>query len=380
MKFSISTTELKKKFNILANAIATNPIVPSLENYLVEFFDQKLYITSSDLHTYIKTNIEMAYCEDNIPMKKFCMPAKKLNEIVKSLDDQDISFVLNEETFGLQLETKNGVYKLICESAADFPQLKDELINNNEEFFFLSKKLKNILTSLLVTTSNKNELSPSITGLFFEKKGDEIKFVTTDEHRISIYGLEKIAKEGKDFSLILPKRSVSIISSIMPLENVKVRVDANDSAMKISIAGTEIYIKAMKERFPNYNLVIPKDANKSILINRKNFLTSLKRTSIFANQSSKYALIVVEDNTLIIITKDMDFNSEATEAVPCDYVGEKIMSGFNISSLAELISTLDGDFLEIKIKDNNSPCLLKPTSIPENENHIALIMPMIQGS
>lgn len=382
MKFFIPTKELKKKINILSNALSTNCIVPSLENYLVEFMDGKLNIISSDFQTYIKVSIADIVCE-NITIKKICIPAKILNDLIKSLNDDEVEFNINPENFVLQLKAKSGVYQLICESASDFPILKTEINSSHSSFFFNSKKLKNIFSSLIVTTSNKSELTPSITGVFFETRSNEIKFTTTDGHRVSMFKIKKSENSENSFSIILPKKGVSIISNILSSYDSSVQIETNNFETKMTIEDVEINIKSMREKnFPDCSSIIPKNSetNKIIIIPKKDFLTSLKRISIFANKSTHYTQMIAENNSLVIKAKDMDFNIEGEEVVTCNYDNkEKITLGFDVISLAELIETIDADEIEINIKDNNSPCLLQAATSSKSEDkiHLALIMQMI---
>lgn len=59
MKFIVSTSVLLKQLSSISGVIASNPVVPILENFLFEIEDQILTVTASDLQTSIITTLEI---------------------------------------------------------------------------------------------------------------------------------------------------------------------------------------------------------------------------------------------------------------------------------------------------------------------------------
>ncbi|MFB0908202.1 MAG: DNA polymerase III subunit beta, partial [Spirosomataceae bacterium] len=51
MKFIVSSSSLLKSLSTVNGVIASNPIVPILENFLFELSGSVLTITASDMHT-----------------------------------------------------------------------------------------------------------------------------------------------------------------------------------------------------------------------------------------------------------------------------------------------------------------------------------------
>jgi DNA polymerase-3 subunit beta len=108
MKFIVSSSALLKQLSGINGVITTNPLVPILENFLFEIKDGNLVVTASDLQTSMITEIEVEAKEDG----NIAVPAKILLETLKNLPEQPVTFSIDENTYGVEINSDNGRYKL----------------------------------------------------------------------------------------------------------------------------------------------------------------------------------------------------------------------------------------------------------------------------
>ena len=120
MKFVVSSSELLKHLATISGVIASNPIVPILENFLLELDEGNLTITASDMQTVMMTEAQV----ESTDKGSIAVPAKLLMETLRSLPEQPITVNLDEDSFGVELVTSNGRFKLAGENPLDFPRYR----------------------------------------------------------------------------------------------------------------------------------------------------------------------------------------------------------------------------------------------------------------
>jgi DNA polymerase-3 subunit beta len=80
---------------------------------------------------------------------------------------------------------------------------------------------------------------------------------------------------------------------------------------------------------------------------------------------------------LTISAEDLEMANEATERIACEYDGEDMEIGFNARFLKEMLSTLDGEKVQMQLSQPNRAGLVVPLEKDEKENITMLIMPMM---
>ena len=118
MKFSVSSALILKQLSAINGVIGGNTLIPILENFLFALEDGVLTATASDLQTVMITQIEV----DSKDKGSIAVPARLLLDTLRSLPEQPITVNVDAETFGVELVTENGRYKLAGENPIDFPK------------------------------------------------------------------------------------------------------------------------------------------------------------------------------------------------------------------------------------------------------------------
>jgi DNA polymerase-3 subunit beta len=75
---------------------------------------------------------------------------------------------------------------------------------------------------------------------------------------------------------------------------------------------------------------------------------------------------------MVLDSQDLELG-DAHEEIKVDYQGEAINLGLNVSYLLEALSVIEEKIVEVKMKDIESPCFIKPA---DNPDYFCLIMPM----
>jgi len=369
MKFIVSSGALLKQVSSISGVITSNPVVPILENFLFEIESGKLTVTASDLQTSMITEIEVEAKEDG----NIAVPAKILLDTLKNLPEQPVTFSINEETYGVEISSDNGRYKLAGENATDFP--KAPVVSDGQTVELSSEVLGKAIGNSVFATSS-DELRPAMTGVYLNIGGDNATFVATDGHRLIRYKRADISSDTEN-AIIIPKKALSLLNACLPNEKSEVSVQFNVSHAFFQFENVRVICRLIDERFPDYENVIPANNENTISINKEELLGSLKRIAIYANKTTHQVRLKVTGSELLISAEDLDFSNEANERLSCEHEGEDIEIGFNARFLVDMLSNISSEEVEIKLSAPNRAGLILPKKQDENEDILMLVMPVM---
>ncbi|GAA4296326.1 DNA polymerase III subunit beta [Nibribacter koreensis] len=369
MKFIVSSTALLKQLTSINGVVANNPVVPILENFLFEINDGVLTITASDLETSMITEIHVEARENG----RIAAPAKILIDTLKNLPDQPVTFTIDEETYTIEISSSNGRYKLSGENATDFPKVP--VVRGGTAIEIPSNVLSRAINKTIFAVSN-DELRPAMTGIFVQLGSDNITFVATDGHRLLRYRRKDVSSENAA-SIIIPKKAFNLLKSTLPSEATAVRVEFNTSNAYFSFDNLKMICRLIDERYPDYENVIPAQNPNKLSIDRYDFLSSVKRISIYSNKTTHQVRLRITGSELQISAEDLDFSNEASERLTCQYDGEDMEIGFNAKFLTEMLSNMDSDEITLELSTPNRAGLLMPANNDDEENILMLVMPVM---
>lgn len=372
MKFVVSSTELLKTLSSISGVIAPNPLVPILENFLFELDKTLLTVTASDLQTVMVADLVV----DSDETVSVAIPAKLLMETVRSLPEQPISFNINNETFGIEIITSNGRFKIAGENPMDFP--KPPQVNRSFNIELDSHILASAINNTLFATSS-DDLRPAMTGVYIDINEDSTTFVATDGHRLIRYRREDI-KSATPTTMILPRKALNLIKTSLPSETMPVITEFSNSNAFFSFKNIKLICRLIDERYPDYENVIPKVNPNSMVIERAKFLSSLKRIAIFSNKTTHQIRLKITSDELTISAEDLDYSNEAVEKIECEYTGEEMEIGFNAKFLAEMLGNISSPSITLQLSMPNRAGLIIPSEKEINEDILMLVMPVMLNS
>lgn len=372
MKFVVSSSELLKHLATISGVIASNPIVPILENFLLELDETNLTITASDMQTVMMTEAQVESSDKG----SIAVPAKLLMETLRSLPEQPVTVNIDEDSFGVELVTSNGRFKLAGENPMDFPHAPE--VNKNFSIELDSSVLGAAIANTIFATST-DDLRPAMTGVFVQVETDHTTFVATDGHRLIRYRREDVKSENST-SMILPRKALMLLKSSLPSGDVPVKAEFSNSNAFFSFENIKMICRLIDERYPDYENVIPQNNPNHMKIGRAELLSTLKRISIYSNKTTHQIRLKVTGNELEISAEDLDYSNEANEKLGCEYTGEDIEIGFNAKFLVEMLSNLNTDNLTLEMSQPNRAGLIVPEDKEENEDMLLLVMPVMLNS
>ncbi|KUG07359.1 DNA polymerase III subunit beta [Solirubrum puertoriconensis] len=369
MKFIVSSSALLKQLQSINGVVTNNPVVPILENFLFEIENGKLTITASDLETSMITELPVEARESG----RIAAPARILLDTLKNLPDQPVTFTIDEETYGIEIASANGRYKLAGENATDFPRVP--VVKGSAPVEIPSQALQRAINKTIFAVST-DELRPAMTGILVQLADGQVTFVATDGHRLLRYRRQDV-NPGQTANLIIPRKAFNLLKGALPSEATTARMEFNQSNAFFSFNQMRLVCRLIDERYPDYENVIPVSNPNKLIIDRAQFLNSVKRIAIYSNKTTHQVRLRLAGSEMTVSAEDLDFSNEANEKLPCQYDGEDMEIGFNARFLIEMLSNIDSEEITLELSTPNRAGLLMPTLADDNENILMLVMPVM---
>lgn len=371
MRFSLSSTALSSKLNILSKVISPKNSISILECFLFEIKDGKLTLTASDNTNMMNCTMDLIeYDSDG----SFCVPNRIMITSVKELAEQPIVFDVNLEDNSIKMNYMNGSYRIFGQSANEYPRMKG-LEGEATSTVLPSEVLINNINRTLFATA-QDELRMVMNGLYFDLKEDYMAIVASDGHKLvrnRIYG----CKTETPASFILPKKPATLLRTVLAADGSDVTIRFNQSNAEVIYNDGMLSCRLIEGKYPNYNSVIPQDNPNRLTIDRKALISALRRVMPFASESTQLVKLRIQYNSLEINSEDIEFATSARENVVCEYGGMPMSIGFKGSALYEICNNLTSDEIVIELADPGRAGIISPAQQPEGEDVLMLIMPML---
>jgi DNA polymerase III subunit beta len=127
-------------------------------------------------------------------------------------------------------------------------------------------------------------------------------------------------------------------------------------------------------QFPNYEAVLPRDASKTIVLERAELQDALRRVSQLADQRSHAVKFVLAKEGVEISASSPEYG-EAKEAIDKEFNGDPLAIGFNAQYLLDFLNAASEGPISFELKDEQSAGQLRPMA-GESTRYRYVVMPM----
>ena len=372
MRFTVSSSALSSKLNMLAKVIGSKNSLPILDCFLFQVANGEMSITASDSDNVIKSTLALT---DHDGEGEFCVPNRVILDALKELPEQPLHFDVDAagEAVAIKIVYQNGLYNFTGQSAEEYPRTQSMTDACTTVSLPTEMLINNISRSLFATAND--ELRPVMNGIYFDLTADALAIVASDGHKLVRCKNFTIKSESPS-AFNLPKKPASLLKNILSKDGDDAIIKFDDRSAEIKFTDGVMRCRLIDGRYPNYNSVIPNNPNE-VTVDRRGLQSALRRVLPFASESSQLIRFHIESGRFEVSSEDIDFSTSAKEQLSCEYNGSPISIGFKGSSLMEILSNLTSDNIIIQLADPSRAGIIVPAEQPENEDILMLIMPML---
>lgn len=363
MKFSISREALIKPLNLVAGVVERRQTLPILSNVLLNLEGTQLSLTGTDLEVELIGRVEV---EAGGVDGEITVPARKLVDICKSLpDSSQIEFSVDSGK--AMVKAGRGRFTLSTLPATEFPSVDESAGDQTLE---VPQSVVKRLIDRTAFAMAQQDVRYYLNGMLLELKAGRLRMVATDGHRLALCTANEAVSTG-DAAIIIPRKGVLELSRLLDTDE-SIRLVIGSNHIRAANQQFTFTSKLVDGKFPEYERVLPKSADKTVIGQRLELRQAFTRTAILSNEKYRGVRLKLSADTLDITANNPE-QEQAEEVVAVEYQGEELEVGFNVSYLLDVLSVLDGDQIRLSLSDSASSALLEEA---DEGDSLYVVMPM----
>lgn len=370
MRFNIDGKLFQQQLQAVSKVINSKNALSILDNFLFELRDGWLTITGSDQENIASSRVEVTDSEGE---GDIAVPAKTLLEITKEINNQPVTFSLNENTGEIDVLFLTGRFRFMGINADEFPR-GEKMDEDATVLVIPASVMKKGIDKTLYAVSLET-IRPMMTGIYWDIHEGDITFVASDTHKLVRYINSEVNPEVVT-SFIMPSKPASIMKGILDKTTEDVRMTLGEKGARFEFGDFTVTCRFIKGNYPNYNRVIPDNNPFAVKVSRESFFNAMRRVAIFASKASSLVKFDITESGMVLSAQDLDYGTSAEERVMCEYEGNPMTIGFNSTFTQEILANLSGDDVVVRLSDPARPGIFEPLEQEPNENLVTIQMPL----
>lgn len=378
MKIVCSQIDLKNNLSLVSRAVPSRPTHPILANVLLvaDKTKNRVTLTGFDLSLGMRTSFAAEVEESGM----ITLPSKFLNDIITRLPEGEVSLSYDEEELEenplVAINSLSGKFQLRGVKGDEFPELPT--VEKEEAFLLPVASLVEGLKGSLFSASS-DETKQVLTGVHLTRDLDTLEFAATDGHRLAVVKTSEEkpeAEEGEgvdntpvseeqNFTVTIPARALRELEKILSLakENESVALYVDQGQVVFELGDQHLTSRKLDGAYPNYNQLIPKNFERTMIVERKRVIESLERVSVFADQKNNLVKFNLDpDNSQVTLSVEAKELGNAKESISAEITGDAFEIGFNIRYLMDGLKALSANDIKFQFNGATQPVITTPLS------------------
>lgn len=366
MAIKVNSSELAKKLEQVVKVVANKSVMQILADVMIEVRGSVIVLTTSDSEIWLSVKCPLI---EDAQEAKFCVNARDFIELIKNINDREITMSIDTESCRLLCDYGNGNFSMPYDDANEFPTPNMENENPTSVIVEGEKIMKAIeLTSFAVGNST---IRPIMNGIHFNFSEDGMVVSATNTHKVAVYK-DKSINGGNMGEFVLPKKPSSILSSILSLENGDVKISFGGSAISVNNTNFKLSARLLEGRFFDCESLTRTVRPISVTIDKGLALQALKRVTPMTSDVSNLVVLFFEQGKVTITADNSVFGKSASETVVCNCDSE-LRIGFKCSDLIELLKNIDDDNIVMEMDDSMKGAIVYASSTYTRDEYVSLL-------
>lgn len=372
MKFNVQSKVLYSQASAVSKVINSKNPMPILNNFLLELKGNVLTITASDIENTLSGRVPVMEAEGE---GRFCVDARRLTELLKSMPDIGITFEIDDDSLAIQVTYNNGAGKFdfIGIVGDEYPTPQVATDENAVSFSAPTNQILMGIDNTIFAVGN-DTLRPQMMGIYWDIMEDGITFVATDTRKLVRYR-NNISAPGVTTSCIMPTKPAQVLKNVLP-RDTEVKISIDDKRALLETEEITFSCQLLKGAYPNYNRVVPENNPYTMTVDTNSFLSALRRVSVFGDQGQNQVKLRITPNEVTVKAVDNNYCTRAVENVACDFDKDEMIIGFSAPYVMEIFSTIHTSEVVVSLSDPSRPGVFRPSEQGENTDLLMILMPM----
>jgi DNA polymerase-3 subunit beta len=367
MQFVAKKEDLLRELSLVQGVVDKRNTRPILANAMLECEGDGVAVYATDLEVGLSCHFKAQVGRGGA----ITVPAKKLADIVRLLPDgADVSLEVRDNNF-IGISCGKIQYKLAGAPKEDYPAVPKPVDENRVE---IPAGLLKTMIAQTIYSITVEETRYALNGAQLAFDNSTIRMVTTDAHRLSMVQHPFSGYDGEAQEILIPRKTVQELKALIDDRLDSVFFTQTENHLFFRVGDRVLDSRTLEGQFPNYQKVLPKDNDKTALIQRSHFKMAIDRVALLSHETSKAIKLNFGPDLLLISSSNPEMG-EAKEEFEIEFDGPEISIGFNSKYLSDFIATVHSDKIAIDLRDESAAGLLRPDGDDQGDYRY-VIMPM----
>jgi DNA polymerase-3 subunit beta len=350
--------------------------IPILGNVLLRARDGALELTATDMEIAVAERLPATVARSGATT----VPAATLYEIVRKLPDgAQVELDHPGGDAALMLRAGRFSTSMNCLPVEDFPVMAEG--NLPHRFVLAAPVLRQLIDRTRFAISNE-ETRYYLNGIFLHATSSDgtrvLRAVATDGHRLA--RVEEPLPEGADdlTGVIVPRKTVTEVRKLADETTEPVTLALSDTkiAFEFDAGRIRLVSKLIDGTFPDYERVIPRDNDKLLRVNKREFADAVERVAAISSERSRPVKLALEKNALTLSAASPEMGSASEQLNEhLQYDSTPMEIGFQARYLRDITDQIAGDEanVEFKFADGTMPTVVRQEG---DASALYVLMPM----
>ena len=348
---------------------STSSNKPILSNFVIRTMDgevSKVEFSSTDYELSLVEQVEAEITEPG----SICVNAKKVFDIVKELQDEDVK-IRSTEQLWIHITCGSSEMRLPSVEVGLYPQTVLEELPQSVTISVDDLKQCIDMTLFAAIT---NESRRNLMGVCLSTTSDQqTRWLSTDGHRLAqILKSVDDLNFSEDKEVIVPRKALTEVRRTADLFGQTVVISFDERVMQFTGGRISFKTRLIEGKFPNCDPIIPKDNTMEIILNRESFINSLRIVSSISSEKLRPVKLLISQGVLKLESEKADYG-EVVDEIEIGYEGDPFQIGFNSRYLLDVLIVIESEDIKLECKNSMSPTIIKSTV---DESFLSVIMPL----
>lgn len=369
MQITLATSVLKNILDLASKYVAKNSTLPVLQHVYMKAGIDTLLLRATDMEKYIDVEVPATIDSPGT----ISVDAKMLSEYVRTLEDEQVTMIIDMTKNIITLKTKSDTIKIKWLSGSEYvgiPELNGAphtvsalwLLKwfNKVDFAVVEKTFVPVLQGVSVRTREYDGIK-------------KFSFGGSDSLRLADY---KVSYDGDldNLQVIIPKNNITELKRWLEYYMSMGGVDAN-LIMSNNLIGLEmkvewLYMKIVSLlitwNFPEYENenVMPSKFETSVIVNKLDIEKAIRKVNILTRDTNYFVILDISNGQIICDTWSQIDMWEAQSTIMADVKWPGLKIGLNGKHILDIIRVIESDKLQINLIANDKPVIIKDLDDP----------------
>ncbi|MEF2176091.1 MAG: DNA polymerase III subunit beta [Candidatus Absconditabacteria bacterium] len=380
MKLTVKLSYLQEVMELVFRYVSKHSTLPVLENIYIRGNIDSVIFRATDMEKYIDVEIPAS-----IEMEgAITINAKTLYDIVKTIEEEDVVFILDENNDTVLLRNGTDEYKIKGISASEYVAVPEFV--GNTTIKIPANQFSKGIEKVEYAVTDRN-FSPVLTGVLMRlkntTKGNKLIFVGTDSFRLSEY---RVDFDGNfdPVSIIIPKLNVADIKKVSDFfvskggEDLEMNIADNLVSFSFKLDSFKIITTSLliQGNFPEYENenIIPTVFNSKVILNKSDLDKAIRKISILTRDINNFIDISIGENVLSLKSGETD-RGEGKTQLSAYVEGEQINFGINGKYVQDYIKSIEAEEMTLNVVNAERPIVFKNIN---DDNYTYIIRPLVK--